>query len=864
MSSVVNQPGATSTKEFLPPPYAEPHIRRQLDDLLREVEQTVSPVWPLKDYVAVNPYAGMSGQSFAEATRYIRLFSDCEMLMPVDFFARQWRKGAFGKGDLVEAIEELGYQDDLSVSELLKELSNAAELPNATSLSTQNGVAGSRLIRTIAEVVESTEGKDWTAIIREEITKHCSAYYDQGEAAWAHPSAALPLFQAWRSRAAVDRGPEMLGLSDFRRFVAQLPHTADAAILSLLQMLGVPEPWWQTFLLCQAFSIPGWSSWAKYQSQWKPVEGVQRENDDFIALLAIRLAYDVALSQARSINFGWNSLSAHKADKYARARWPLGDSKKRLAMLRAMEIAYRNQLLDEVAIGKLAQDASTTVDSDGGATRKLAQLVFCIDVRSERLRRHLEATNAELETFGFAGFFAMPVEYVPLGSHCGDAHLPVLLKPTYQLHERLESRSDASQADVTERRFTIRRWRKLWKQLQMSSVGCFPFVETIGLSFSARLVGRVLGWSTEPANPNTDGMESGKGCHHRLVPELVGPGHCVVTLAQQVDLAESLLRNLGLIENFARLVAFCGHASQTTNNPLAASLDCGACGGHSGEPNARLAAHLLNDAEIREGLESRGISIPGDTHFVAGLHNTTTDEVTLFDHDLVPASHAADLLALTKSLDNASQQTRLERMPSLDCEAGKQIDRKAQDWSEVRPEWGLAGNAAMIVGPRRMTQGSDLDGRTFLHSYEHDRDPDGSVLTTILSGPMVVAHWINMQYYASSVDPIHFGSGTKTVHNVVGQFGLLSGSGGDLMTGLPWQSVHTGRDYRHIPQRLQVVVAAPRQKVEQVMQANSSIADLLNHRWLFLAVIEEGQVYHYGPDGEWRAAEVACSDTAAV
>ncbi len=45
-------------------------------------------------------------------------------------------------------------------------------------------------------------------------------------------------------------------------------------------------------------------------------------------------------------------------------------------------------------------------------------------------------------------------------------------------------------------------------------------------------------------------------------------------------------KDLGLSSGLARLVVFCGHVSQTCNNPLAASLDCGACGGHGGEANA--------------------------------------------------------------------------------------------------------------------------------------------------------------------------------------------------------------------------------------------------------------------------------------
>jgi uncharacterized protein len=110
----------------------------------------------------------------------------------------------------------------------------------------------------------------------------------------------------------------------------------------------------------------------------------------------------------------------------------------------------------------------------------------------------------------------------------------------------------------------------------------------------------------------------------------------------------------------------------------------------------------------------------------------------------------------------------------------------------VRPEWGLSGNAAFIVGRRALTRGINLEGRVFLHSYDYREDPDGRLLEVVMTGPQVVGQWINMEHYFSAVDPEVYGSGSKIYHNVVGRFGIMSGPQSDLRTGLAWQTVMNG------------------------------------------------------------------------
>ncbi len=844
------QPSTATSVATPPASINPPSFSKRASDSIRVHEaldsvcQRVAPVWPLADYVAVNPYLGFSKDGFFATSQRFREFSDCRMLMPLDYYRQCFGAGEFDSTHVDLAIDELVESrvpgaEYLTGHDLLSVLRSSGD-----DFGSAVGRSAVPSTRSISSVFDQRHESDWTTFIHDEIGKHCAAYYDEGQSLWANPWKGESLYAAWRAAMRHDRTASILGLSGLGGLVSDLPGRPEDAVVELMRSAGVPADRHDSYLLCLAYEQPGWAAWAQYRSKWLQ-DGQSKAGDgtgnDLVALLAMRMAYDVAV--ARSFGF--------------EPEWPPADSEEALppgvvdansdvtlyALHRANEIGYRDKLLS--ALG-----ASLTASSHPMRSQKLAQMVFCIDVRSERIRRQLESVDDRITTLGFAGFFGLPISVIAPGEPRATNQLPVLVAPRIAVKEEVRDANESARAHVVSQRTLVRRMRKSWKAFQRSAVSAFAFVETTGPFFGLKLAARSLGYGATSGGSRYDGVS--KAERDRLGPSLTSLRANGLDVEAQADLAVSILRGMGLTADFAQLVVFCGHGCQTENNPLKAGLDCGACGGHSGEPNARLAAQLMNDPEVRRGLAERGIKIPQDTWFLAALHNTTTDEIAFFDEDLVPASHAQAIDELKTTTQRAGVQTRQERRRVMDSNTDSGMNRRARDWSEVRPEWGLTGNAAFVVGPRSFTESADLQGRVFLHTYDHRIDPEGQVLEAILTAPMVVASWINLQYFASTVDQRHFGSGAKTIHNVVGGFGVFAGNGGDLKTGLPWESIHDGESYRHDPVRLQVVVAAPRETIGEILQRHTSVRDLITNGWIHLVACDEESFYRLTSNAMWE------------
>ncbi|PHQ44957.1 hypothetical protein DJ68_15635, partial [Halorubrum sp. C3] len=110
-------------------------------------------------------------------------------------------------------------------------------------------------------------------------------------------------------------------------------------------------------------------------------------------------------------------------------------------------------------------------------------------------------------------------------------------------------------------------------------------------------------------------------------------------------------------------------------------------------------------------------------------------------------------------------------------------------------------------------------------------------------------------YYFSTVDNAVYGSGSKVTQNPVGNVGVYQGNGGDLMTGLPLQSLMADDETPyHQPLRLSTVVHAPVDRVTEVLADNEAVTGLLDNDWLSLTVVDptrDHRAFEYEEELAW-------------
>jgi hypothetical protein len=768
---------------------------------------------------------------FDEATAEMRRLSGAKTHLSLDEYRTLFDAGEIGVGDvraaIVEEVAELTFVEDVMIGDASLSAVDVV-VRDLIDGPTTGDVA---VPPTIGEVRAGPSGPAVAAAIDDIVTSWLALYVDEGTAAWSLPGRDRGFYATWRDVVEHDARVDELVSERARSWLASLPTDAVSALAAAVGALGLAGADRVEEFRRQLLRLPGYAGLARWRDDWAP-SGHPAPPLRVIDIVAVRCALDAAISMSRGAPAG----SEPPADVVAPSTAPTrvdavvaaldGDDADRAGVAAILSLVPEHTrhaiwlAAHERCVRGVILDRLQRVPLEPRSARPDLQAVFCIDVRSEVMRRHLEAVG-RCETVGFAGFFGVPIRWNPIGSPWTEPRCPVLVAPVHDVVEEAEQGAAAHVDRTIARQRTVQRSIDVFHDTKASATAPFALAEVGGFVAGPSAALRTLvPLHRQPGAPHGGVADA---TTHVVLDSM--------TLDERALFAEAILRTMGLTRRIGRVVLLCGHGAESTNNPHASALDCGACGGAHGGPNARVAAAILNDAEVRVRLAQNGIEVPADAHFLAGEHDTVSDTVTIFDG----TSPHPDLVAeLVRDLEAAGRRVAAERAARLPGDPST-VRRRGLDWAEVRPEWGLAGNAAFVIAPRSLTAAVDLGGRAFLHSYDADADVEGLALETIMTAPLVVAQWISAQYYFSTVDNDRFGAGDKVLHNPVGGVGVVTGQGGDLRVGLPAQSVSMGGRNVHDPVRLLAVVQAPLERIERIIQRNQVLRELIGGRWITVA-----------------------------
>ena len=945
---------------------------------LNSIKGTVPHYWPIGSFIHHNPLKGFEGSHFKEALAKAKSIFGGKVYMDSSYFMDLYKEGKIDDAIFEKNIQELLLEKNFDIplafaKSFLMDVSPQWNSLRIKFLYKKEKVDG-ELCGYIREKSNFNDEKAWLA----QLTKHMTLYemndalfgcdekehveknviefisrfLDEAQTTLSMPNRELGMFEAFKL---------------FENF--DYDKDAESFVEESLQQLAVKDV--ESYFLTHLLKLHGWSGFIKYRSEDASYFSQQKYPSALIDYIAVRIYYELqSVTKSKISNFDLFDQYAdenlsdtilqflkHKNMLFGPA---LDDLEAKEATqtildehianevnLDALQVQHSNELLkSNLPLTELASVIEKLKEEEGYIWLKsledsyissyvdkivdveqetedqpLATATFCLDVRSEVIRRSIE-NSGPYKTFGAGGFLGIPIAFVEFDKAHEQFLAPAIIKPQNVVFEVPKE----SYEEYSSKQGMNKTTKKVLSDLKNNPYTPYIMVEAIGWIFGINLFGKTfLPQKTnkflskfKPKKPktsytlnklSTDEIEFYvKKLHTKIIQTVVadsakreyskddmeairnhlvfGDGLMVdisneiieklkssykitpedyefqkmklamvgFTLEEKVKYLHNYLTMIGQVDAFPEFVVIIGHGSISDNNPFESALDCGACGGNISLPNTRALCMIANSSDVREAMKEKGINIPENVKFMPAIHITSTDVIDFHDTDILNDGEMQRYKSVMDDFNQASAQSREERLKVLPyTHSQKDIMQKSMDWSEPRPEWGLAGNMGVYAGPRSSTKHLPLNNRFFMHSYDYTVDNENAdILTRIFDGPLVVGEWINLEHYFSTVDNAIYGAGSKVYHNVVAKVGVYNGNYSDLKIGLPTQSVLLEGKAYHEPVRLISFVEAPLEIVGKAVE-NSIAKEFILNEWIRPVIIdrEAKKVYVY-ESGEFK------------
>ena len=939
---------------------------------LNAVKDTVPHYWPIGTFIHHNPLKGFEDLNFKEGLDKAQSIYGGKVYMEPIYYINLYNKGKIRSELLEKNIlkplqesklenfvneaktfmldispkwESLRSYEALKVTDIDEELHDYLE-QNAIYMNKKAWVSSLTKHMTLYEIHDALFDTSEKELIEKDVIEYISRFLDEAQTTLSMSDRDLGMFNTFKLYEDIDHEGD-----------------SESYVQKILEKLKIKDV--EQYFLTHILKLHGWAGFIKYRSEDKDYHAQQEHPSSLMDYMAVRLHFGHKYMQEGEIN-DFNKLHDYIEENIDFSILKLLQSKGKLTGTyndameehQAYEKILNDYVKEEINLDslqiQLAKEALPELDIDFIAfsnfanllkkeegfvwlksledtyiidhvnefttphtytEKPLASAVFCLDVRSEIIRRTIEASGS-YTTYGAGGFLGLPISFVEFDKAHTLQLAPAVINPKNIVFEiPVESHED-----YNTKKGINKTTKKVLNDLKNNPYTPYVMVEAIGWIFGIKLFGKTffpektekLFDKMKPKKPKTtytldklteDDIEKYvKNLHINIINEVLttqsdtsldsveidklwehlifGKMLCTsvsldmleklkhayhvtaedyelqkekltkvgFTLDEQAMYVENFLRLIGLVKDFPKFFMISGHGSLSDNNPFESALDCGACGGSISLPNTRALCMMANKNEVRDLLKSKDIDIPKEVRFMPIYHTTTTDEISFYDMDILNTEEAELYASVQNDFKKASLAAREERVKDLPhAKTEQDLFTKTRDWSEPRPEWGLAGNMGVFAGPRSSTQHVSFNNRMFLHSYDSKLDNENADLLTLLfDGPLVVGEWINLEHYFATVDNKVYGAGSKVYHNVVAKVGVYNGNYSDLKIGLPTQSVLLEGEAYHEPVRLLTYMEAPLDTVAKAVE-NSVAKPFILNEWIRPIIIDKAakKVYSY-------------------
>lgn len=945
---------------------------------LNSIKGTVPHYWPIGSFIHHNPLKGFEGDHFKDALAKAKSIFGGKVYMDSSYFMELYHEGKIDNNIFEKNIQELLLEkkfdipltfaksflmdvspkwNSLRIKFLYKKEKIDEQLYSYLKDKSYFNDEKAWLVQltkhmTLYEINDTLFGSDDKDSVEKNIIEFISRFLDEGVTTLAMPNREFGMFEAFKL------------FEDF-----EYTKSAESFVQESLAELRVKDI--ESYFLTHLLKLHGWSGFIKYRSEDPSYFSQQKYPSTLMDFMAIRIFYELqSVRKSKISNFDlfdeyaqnnisdvilqflkYKNMLFGPALDALEAKEPtqkiLDDHINNEVNLDALQVQHSHELLkSDLPLTELASIIDKLKEQEGYIWLKsledtyissyldkiievkpekeelpLATATFCLDVRSEVIRRSIEHSGP-YKTYGAGGFLGVPIAFVEFDKAHEQFLAPAIIKP----HNVVFEVPKESHEEYSSKRGMNKTTKKVLSDLKNNPYTPYIMVEAIGWIFGINLFGKTfLPQKTnkflskfKPKKPKTsytldklslDEIEFYvKKLHTKIIQTVVAESvkidyskddieairnHLIFNDGLMVDISNDIIEKLksayqitpedyeyqkmklgmvgftleekvkylynylsmiGQVDNFPEFVVIIGHGSISDNNPFESALDCGACGGNISLPNTRALCMIANMKDVREAIKDKGIVIPDSVKFMPAIHITSTDVINFHDTDILSISEMHRYSQVMDDFKKASSQSRNERIKVLPyTHTQEDIMQKSMDWSEPRPEWGLAGNMGVYAGPRSSIKHLPLNNRFFMHSYDHSIDnDDAEILTRIFDGPLIVGEWINLEHYFSTVDNAIYGAGSKVYHNVVAKIGVYNGNYSDLKIGLPTQSVLLEGKAYHEPVRLISFVEAPLEKVAKAVE-NSIAKEFILNEWIRPVIIDRDakKVYVY-ESGEFK------------